>query len=136
MYADKLDGRVDDGFFERKSKEWGSEQDRVQRDIGRHHAASEAYIEDGVGVLELAARARELFIQQDPREKCRVLDSLVSSCTWANGELRFDAAQKESSRTTMMGGSAMADSLERSASRRKARDRGSLLRLPESLADR
>lgn len=62
MYVDKLDGRVDDGFFERKSKEWGSEQDRVQRDIGRHQAASEAYVEDGVSVLELAARAHELFL--------------------------------------------------------------------------
>ena len=93
MYVDKLDGSVDDEFFKRKSKEWLTEQDRVQLDIGRHQAASEAYIEEGVRILELAARAHELFIQQDPREKRRLLNFLVSNCTWANGELSAEFRQ-------------------------------------------
>ena len=93
MCVDKLDGRVDDGFFERKSKEWRSEQDRVQRNIGWHQTAGEACIEEGVRVLELAARTHELFIQQDPREERRVLNFLVSNCTWANRELRAEFRQ-------------------------------------------
>ena len=93
MYVDKLDGRVDNGFFDRKSKEWRTQQDQVQLDIGRHQAASEAYIEEGVRILELAASAHELFIQQDPREKRRLLNLLVSNCTWANGELSAEFRQ-------------------------------------------
>lgn len=93
MYVDKLDGRVDDGFFERKSKEWRSEQNRVQRNIGWHQTAGEACTEEGVRILELAARAHELFIQQDPREERRVLNFLVSNCTWANREFRAEFRQ-------------------------------------------
>jgi site-specific DNA recombinase len=35
MYVDKLDGRIDNAFFDRKSAEWRAEQDRILRDIGR-----------------------------------------------------------------------------------------------------
>ena len=33
MYIDKLDGRIDNTFFDRKAGEWRAEQSRVLRDI-------------------------------------------------------------------------------------------------------
>ena len=35
----------------------------------------------------LAKRAHILFKKQEPREKRRLLDFVVSNCTWKNGEL-------------------------------------------------
>jgi site-specific DNA recombinase len=88
MYADKLDVKVDGAFFERMSGEWRGEQDRCQREIERHQTADQSYLEEGVRILELARNAQRLFENQEPREKRRLLNFLVSNCSWKGGELR------------------------------------------------
>jgi len=88
MYVDKLDGRVDVAFFDRKATEWRGEQDRLLRSIEEHQTANRTYIDEGVRLLELAHRAYELFQKQEPSEKRRLLNFLLSNCTWKGGELR------------------------------------------------
>lgn len=44
-------------------------------------------------LLELARRAPILFKKQEPREKRRLLDFVVSNCTWKNGELHASYRQ-------------------------------------------
>jgi site-specific DNA recombinase len=87
MYIDKLDGRVDAAFYERMSTSWREEQTRCLREIERHQAANESYMDEGVRLLELARNARRLFERQEPREKRRLLNFLVSNCSWKGGEL-------------------------------------------------
>jgi site-specific DNA recombinase len=87
MYVDKLDGKVDGAFFERMSAEWRAEQDRCLREIERHQAADQSYLEEGVRLLELARNAQPLFEKQTPREKRRLLNFVVSNSTWKDGEL-------------------------------------------------
>ena len=87
MYVDKLDGKVDGAFFERMSAEWRAEQDRCLREIERHQTADQSYLEEGVRILELARNAQRLFEKQEPREKRRLLNFVVSNCTWKGGEL-------------------------------------------------
>ena len=88
MYVDKLDGRVDGAFFDRMSAQWRREQDECQRQIDRLRAADQRYLEDGIRILELARNAANLFGQQGPREKRRLLDFLLSNSTWRGGELQ------------------------------------------------
>ena len=87
MYIDKLDGRVDATFYERMSTSWREEQIRCLREIERHQAANKSYMDEGVRLLELARNARRLFERQEPREKRRLLNFLVSNCSWKGGEL-------------------------------------------------
>jgi site-specific DNA recombinase len=87
MYADKLDGRIDAAFFDRGAAEGRSRQSDVMLSIDRHQAASRNYLDEGIRLLELASRARELFEAQEPREKRRLLDFVVSNCSWKDGEL-------------------------------------------------
>jgi DNA invertase Pin-like site-specific DNA recombinase len=87
MYVDKLDGKVDGAFFDRMSAEWRARQDRCLGEIERHQAADQSYLEEGVRLLELARKAQRLFEKQEPREKRRLLDFVVSNCTWKGGEL-------------------------------------------------
>jgi site-specific DNA recombinase len=87
MYVDKLDGKVDGAFFDRMSAEWRSEQNRCLREIERHRAADQSYLEEGVRLLELARDAQRLFEKQEPREKRRLLNFVVSNCTWKGGEM-------------------------------------------------
>jgi site-specific DNA recombinase len=88
MYVDKLDGRVDAAFFDRKAAEWRSEQDRILRTIEEHQSANQTYLDEGVQLLELARKAHMLFRKQKPSEKRRLLNFVLSNCTWKGGELQ------------------------------------------------
>jgi site-specific DNA recombinase len=87
MYVDKLDGLVDAVFFERMSSQWREEQNSCLREIERHRAADQSYLDEGVQLIELARNARFLFSKQEPREKRRLLNFLLSNCTWEDGEV-------------------------------------------------
>jgi site-specific DNA recombinase len=79
MYMDKLDGRIDNEFFDRKAVEFRSEQGRLMREIDAHQSANEIYTEQGVRILELAQKAPQLFESQPPIEKRKLLDFVVSN---------------------------------------------------------
>jgi site-specific DNA recombinase len=87
MYLDKLDGRVDGAFFDKMSAQWREEQNRCLREIARHESAEQSYMDEGVQILELAQNAQKLFEQQEPREKRRLLNFVLSNCTWEDGEV-------------------------------------------------
>jgi site-specific DNA recombinase len=99
MYVDKLDGLVDTAFYDRMSNQWREEQNRCQREIERHQNADKSYLDEGVALLELARNAQRLFVnsvpsmasraiaKQTPREKRRLLNFVLSNCTWEGGEV-------------------------------------------------
>jgi site-specific DNA recombinase len=93
MYVDKLDGKIHDDFFERMSAEWRAEQDRCLREIERHQTADQSYLEEGLRILELARNAQRLFAKQEPREKRRLINFVVSNCSWKGGELTVSLRQ-------------------------------------------
>jgi len=88
MYVDKLDGRIDAPFYDRKAAEWQAEQTRLLRSIEEHQTANHSYFTDGVGLLDLARRAGELFRAQPASSKRRLLDFLLSNSVWMGSELR------------------------------------------------
>jgi len=87
MYVDKLDGLVDAAFFDKMSNQWREEQNRCQREIDRHRSAEQSYMDEGVQILELARNAQRLFEAQEPRQKRRLLNFVLSNCTWEDGEV-------------------------------------------------
>jgi len=93
MYLDKLDGRIDAAFFDRKAAEWRREQDAILRNIQAHQDADQSYIEDGIQLLELASDAQQLFLEQEPKEKRRLLEFMVSNASWKEGELSVNLRQ-------------------------------------------
>jgi site-specific DNA recombinase len=81
VYVDKLDGLVDAAFFDKMSNQWREEQNRCQREIDRHQSAEQSYMDEGVQILELARNAWRLFELQEPRQKLRLLNFVLSNCT-------------------------------------------------------
>lgn len=53
-----------------------------------HQGASDRYNMDGVLLLELAQNARRMYEMQPPQEKRRLLDILLSNCTWGDSEFK------------------------------------------------
>jgi site-specific DNA recombinase len=87
MYIDKLDGKIGGDFFDKMAGEWREGQQRLQRDIDRHEGGEQSYMEDGVQILELARNAQALFERQPAREKRRLLNFVLSNCSWEDGEV-------------------------------------------------
>ncbi|WP_246684802.1 zinc ribbon domain-containing protein [Mesorhizobium sp. B2-7-1] len=86
MYLDKLDGRIDNAFYDRMSAQWRTEQTRLLREIERHGSAEESYMEDGIRLLELAHNASRLSVKQPVHEKKRLLNLVLPNCQWHKGE--------------------------------------------------
>jgi hypothetical protein len=93
MYVDKLDGRIDAAFFDRKSTDWRAEQDRILRDVEAHQTANRTYIDEGVQLLRPVQRAPQLFETQEPAEKRQLLNFLLSNCVWKDGSLTAEYRQ-------------------------------------------
>ena len=87
MYIDKLDGKIGGDFYDRMAGEWRKDQSRCLIDIERHQKAQESYMDEGLKILELARNAKALFERQPAREKRRLLNFVLSNCSWENGEL-------------------------------------------------
>jgi hypothetical protein len=81
------EGVVETAFYDRMSNQWREEQNRCQREIERHQNADKSYKDEGVALLDLARNAQRLFASQEPREKRRLLNFLLSNCTWEDGEV-------------------------------------------------
>jgi site-specific DNA recombinase len=93
MYMDKLDGRIDGTFFDRKASEFRSEQCRLMRDLEAHQTANRTYVEEGIRLLELAQKAHRLFESQPAGEKRKLLDFVLSNCIWKGGVLAAEYRQ-------------------------------------------
>ena len=93
MYVDKLDGRIDAASFDRMAMAWRAEQAECLRLIEQHQTANQSYMTEGVRLLELARNARNLFEKQEAGEKRRLLDFLVSNCSWKDGQLTAEFRQ-------------------------------------------
>jgi hypothetical protein len=57
MYVDKLDGRINTDFFNRKAAEWRAEQQKCLELIRGHQDANQTDLDEGIRLLELAQKA-------------------------------------------------------------------------------
>ena len=85
MYVDKLDGRIDTDFFDRKAAEWRAEQQKCLELIREDQDANQTYFEEGIRLLELAEQAGRLFRQQPSTENRRLLGFVISNASWKDG---------------------------------------------------
>lgn len=93
LYEDKLDGRIDAAFFDRKAKEFRAQQNTILKSIEDHQSANQSYMEEGIRILELASRAAELFEKQSAEEKRRLLNCVLKGTSWQHGRLKADFRQ-------------------------------------------
>jgi len=49
-------------------------------------------MDEGVQLLELARNAQRLFARQEPRQKRRLLNFVLSNCSWADGVMTATSA--------------------------------------------
>ena len=80
--------RISETFWSRKSAEWEAELQTVEAErarLERTHAPAVATAEK---ILELAKKAEILYKSQNPGEQRRLLETVLSNCTFDRGSLK------------------------------------------------
>jgi site-specific DNA recombinase len=79
-YLDKLDGKITEQFWNRKSSEWVSEEQQVLSALQGLQQAKPERMLDAVRTLELANKAYFLYLKQEPAEKAKLLKMVLLNC--------------------------------------------------------
>jgi hypothetical protein len=88
MYRDRLDGRIDAGFFDSHAAEWRHEQETILGKIRDIRRVAPAPIDQAIDMLQLTSRASELFLNQPAPEQRRLLQVVMENAAWQDGTLR------------------------------------------------
>ena len=79
-YQDKLDSKISEEFWVRKSSEWQVEEQKILGSIQSLKAARPERLLDAARILELANKAYFLYVKQPDAEKAKLLKMVVSNC--------------------------------------------------------
>ena len=93
IYLDKVDGRITAEFHDRIAASWREERARAIRSLEHLNSADEAYVDEGVALLDVVRRAHEGFANLPAEHRRRALNLVLSNCTWANGKLSVEFRQ-------------------------------------------
>ena len=80
-YVDKLDGRITEDLWTRKSEEWRAEEQRLCTELVSLEQPKTERLLDGVRILELAHKSPFLYLKQTPEEQAKLLKLVVSNCS-------------------------------------------------------
>ena len=86
-YDDYLEGRISEDFWTRRSAHWEDERRALETTIARLDRPSAPLALTGLKILELAKQAVFLYRTQDPAQQRRLLDTVLSNCTFDRGSL-------------------------------------------------
>ena len=86
-YDDYLEGRISDEFWTRKSAQWEEERRSLEAEILSVNRPNGQLAVTGQRILELAKQAGFLYRMQNPAEQRRLLETVLSNCTFDRGSL-------------------------------------------------
>ena len=86
-YEDFVSDRITEAFWTRKSAEWEGELQTIDAERARLERTHAPAILTAEKTLELAKRAEILYKSQNPTEQRRLLETLLSNCTFDRGTL-------------------------------------------------
>jgi site-specific DNA recombinase len=79
-YTDKVDGKISEEFWNRKSEEWQGEENQIKASNQVLEAVIPGRFLDAARTLELANKAYSLYFKQDHAERAKLLKMVLSNC--------------------------------------------------------
>jgi hypothetical protein len=81
-YTDKLDGKIAEGFWQRKQADWQTDELRIESLIsGLKEDKCEERLLDVQRILELAQDAYSLYVTRKPAEQAELLKKVLLNCS-------------------------------------------------------
>ena len=87
MYLDKLDGEIEEAFYQRHVKEWREDQNRLQKQITEHQNADDNYIEQGIKLIEIARNAYRFFKSKSKPERAELIRFILPDSQLRDGKI-------------------------------------------------
>ena len=87
LYQDRLEGLVDTELYTKKSGQLTFEAQQIRDRLDSFGNANVDYYENGIRILELSQRAHSLYLKQKSEEKRKLLNLVLSNCSYVNGTL-------------------------------------------------
>ena len=89
-YLDKLDGKISEEFWQSHTKKWITEKEELAIKFLALQKTDAIYLDNANLILELAKKAAGLFKQQNAQQKRRLVNLLVSNCTYKAGNIDIE----------------------------------------------
>lgn len=86
-YLDKLDGKISEDFWQTHTRKWIVDKEELSLKLVSAQRADAHYLENAHFILELAKNAALWFKNGNPEKKRRVLDILLSNCSYKDGNI-------------------------------------------------
>lgn len=87
IYIDKIDRKISTEFYEDTTGKWQDELEHIKETVAKHENADINYLAHGVHILELCNRAYDLYLNQTPHERSKLLHYILSNCTLNDGTI-------------------------------------------------
>ena len=81
LYVDKVDGKVGEDFWSRKTAEWQTEEQQILAALHTLEVPQTERLLDVTRILELANKAYSLYLRQNPFEQAELLRIILSNCS-------------------------------------------------------
>lgn len=89
IYVDKLDGVINEEFWYEKHRKWNEELATISNLIDSFNKANDQYLQTGIQILELVNNTHDLYLEESPEEKRKMLKMLLSNCTLKDGKISY-----------------------------------------------
>ena len=89
MYEDRLDGRITEDMYDSYLKEYKGKQSEILSQMQDHSSADEQFYLTANMTLNIAKRAKEIFVSSEPEEKRQFLGFMLQNCTLNEKKLGF-----------------------------------------------
>lgn len=86
-YRDKLDNKIGEDFWQRKTSEWILEKENLAIKLVSLQKENTHYLENVRLILELSENASRLFKRANAEQKRKLISLLVSNCSYAAEKL-------------------------------------------------
>jgi len=80
-YADKLDGKISEDFWQRQMSQWQAEECQVHQSIDALSQPKADFVLDAQRTLELANEAYYLYLTRKPAEQAELLKKVLLNCS-------------------------------------------------------
>ena len=89
-YRDKIDKKISEEFWQAYTTQWLKEKEELASRLLAFQQADTHYLENANLILELAQKAVSLFKKQEPAQKRRLIDILVSNCSYKDEKIDLE----------------------------------------------
>ena len=89
LYEDKIDGTISKEFYDKKYEEYRNAQEDIRIRVENLERVDDDYYSNANTLLELANRARELFLGSELDEKRQLLGFVLQNCVFDGKNIDF-----------------------------------------------